>query len=88
MSEYTNIFHTLRSKLGIKDYERHLVLKYHSGIHRYIQIEMQSKSVYISWTSPHYAFLINMQSKSSRNSSSGVSGSSGFENMPQQKHGK
>jgi hypothetical protein len=37
VSEYTNIFHTLRSKLGIKDSERHLVLKYHSGLHRYIQ---------------------------------------------------
>jgi hypothetical protein len=37
VSEYTNIFHTLRSKLGIKDSERHLVLKYRSGLHRYIQ---------------------------------------------------
>jgi hypothetical protein len=35
--EYTNIFHTLCSKLGIKDSERHLVFKYHSGLHRYIQ---------------------------------------------------
>jgi hypothetical protein len=35
--EYTNIFHTLHSKLGIKDSERHLVLKYHSGLQRYIQ---------------------------------------------------
>ena len=38
--EYTNIFHTLRSKLGIRDCERHLVLKYRSGLHRYIQSEM------------------------------------------------
>ena len=26
--EFTNIFHTLRTKLGIKDSEQHLVLKY------------------------------------------------------------
>jgi hypothetical protein len=34
--KYTNIIHTLHSNLGIKDSKRHLVLKYHSGIHRYI----------------------------------------------------
>jgi hypothetical protein len=34
---FTNIFHTLRTKLGIKDSERHLVLKYHGCLHRYIQ---------------------------------------------------
>jgi hypothetical protein len=35
--EFTNVFHTLRTKMGIKYYERHLVLKYHRGLHRYIQ---------------------------------------------------
>jgi hypothetical protein len=39
--DFTNIFHTLRTKLGIKDYELHLVLKYHGYLHRYIQIEME-----------------------------------------------
>jgi hypothetical protein len=34
--EFTNVFHTLCTKLGIKEYERHLVLKYHNGLHRYI----------------------------------------------------
>jgi hypothetical protein len=38
--DYTNIFHTLHSKLGIKDSEWHLVLKYRNGLHRYIQTEM------------------------------------------------
>jgi hypothetical protein len=38
--DFTNTFHTLRIKLGIKDSERHLVLKYHGALHRYIQIEM------------------------------------------------
>jgi hypothetical protein len=39
--EFTNIFHTLRTKMGIKDSERHMVLKYHGGLHRYIQAEMK-----------------------------------------------
>jgi hypothetical protein len=34
---FTNIFHTLCTKLGIKDSERHLVLKYCGCLHRYIQ---------------------------------------------------
>jgi hypothetical protein len=34
---FTNIFHTLRTKLVIKDSKRHLVLKYHGCMHRYIQ---------------------------------------------------
>jgi hypothetical protein len=38
--DFTNIFHTMRTKLGIKDSERHLVLKYHGCLHRYIQTEM------------------------------------------------
>ena len=36
VSEYTNNFHTLRTKLGIKDFEHHLILKYRSVLHRYI----------------------------------------------------
>ena len=32
--ELTNLFHTLRTKLGIKDSEKHLVLKYRSCLHR------------------------------------------------------
>jgi hypothetical protein len=35
--DFTNIFHTLHTKLGIKDSEHHLVLKYHDCFHRYIQ---------------------------------------------------
>ena len=38
--EFTNTFHTLRTKLGIKDSERHLVLKYRGALHRYILTEM------------------------------------------------
>jgi hypothetical protein len=38
--EFINTFHTLGTKLGIKCYERHLVLKYRGALHRYIQTEM------------------------------------------------
>jgi hypothetical protein len=38
--DFTNIFHTVRTKLGIKDSERYLVLKYRSCMHRYIQTKM------------------------------------------------
>jgi hypothetical protein len=40
VKENTNTFHTLRSNMGIKDSERHLVLKYLSGLHKYIQTKM------------------------------------------------
>jgi hypothetical protein len=39
--EFRNIFHTLSTKLGIKDFERHLVLKYRDGLHKYIQEKME-----------------------------------------------
>jgi hypothetical protein len=39
--DFTNIFHTLRTKLGIKDSERHLVIKYRGALYRYIQTEME-----------------------------------------------
>jgi hypothetical protein len=38
--EFTNTFHTLCTKIGIKESKRHLVLKYHGDLHRYIQTEM------------------------------------------------
>ena len=37
---YTNKFHTLHTKLSIKYSERHLILKYRSGLHRYIRTKM------------------------------------------------
>ena len=39
--EITKIFHTLRTQLGIKDFELHLVLKYDGYLHKYIQEEME-----------------------------------------------
>jgi hypothetical protein len=39
--EFTNTFHTLRTKMCIKDSEQHLVLKYSGALHRYIQTKME-----------------------------------------------
>jgi hypothetical protein len=38
--DFSNIFHILCTKLGIKDSENHLVLKYRGCLHRYIQTKM------------------------------------------------
>jgi len=38
MPEYSNIFHTLCTKMRIKDSQRYPILKYHGGLQRYIQI--------------------------------------------------
>jgi hypothetical protein len=35
--DFTNIFHALWTKLGIKESHHHLVVKYRSCLHRYIQ---------------------------------------------------
>jgi hypothetical protein len=67
VSEYTNIFHTLRSKLGIKDSKRHLVLKYCSGLQRYIQTKMDFLDISSLGVAYRYAVKIekkfNQQSK-------------------------
>ena len=39
--DFTNTFHTLCTKMGIKYSKWHLVLKYHGDLHRYIQTEME-----------------------------------------------
>jgi hypothetical protein len=58
MLEFTNTFHTLRNKLGIKDSERHLVLKYHGALHRYIQTEMDLLNISSLGDAYRYAFKI------------------------------
>jgi len=40
VSKFTNTFNTLCTKIGIKDSEQHMVLKYYGALHIYIQIEM------------------------------------------------
>jgi hypothetical protein len=61
--EYTNIFHTLRSKLGIKDSERHLGLKYCSGLHKYIQTKMDFIDIPSLGAAYRYAVKIEQKFK-------------------------
>ena len=61
--ELTNLFHTLRTKLGIKDSEKHLVLKYHSFLHRYIQEEMEFLDISSFGTTYWYAAKIEQKFK-------------------------
>ena len=58
VSKYTNNFHTLRKKLCIKDSERHLILKYRSGLHWYIRTEMDFLDISSLGYAYQYAFKI------------------------------
>jgi hypothetical protein len=71
--EFTNTFHTLCTKLGIKDSERHLVLKYRGAL------QDTSRLKWIFWTSHHLVLLIDMLLKSRRNLSTRTNGSSGLQ---------
>jgi hypothetical protein len=59
--EFTNTFHTLHTKLGIKDSERHLVLKYRGALHKYIQIEMDFLD--ISSLGVAYRYVVKIEQK-------------------------
>jgi hypothetical protein len=59
--EFTNTFHTLRTKLGIKYSKRHLVLKYHGALHRYIQTEMNFLD--ISSLGVAYRYVVKIEKK-------------------------
>eukprot|EP00253_Pinus_taeda_P035110 PITA_35110 len=59
--EFTNIFHTLRTKLGIKDTEQHLVLKYRGCLHKYIQEEIEFLN--ISSLGMAYRYAIKVEQK-------------------------
>jgi hypothetical protein len=61
MPEFTNIFHTLSTKLGIKYSERHIVLKYRDVLHRYIQAEMDFLD--ISSLGVAYRYVIKIEQK-------------------------
>jgi hypothetical protein len=58
-----NNFHTLRMKLIIKDFKRHLVLKYCSGLHRYIHIEMEFLDILSLGAAYRYAVKIEQKLK-------------------------
>jgi hypothetical protein len=57
----TNIFHTLRTKMGINDSKQHLVLKYHDGIHIYNQYGMEFLD--ISSLGAAYRYVIKIEQK-------------------------
>jgi hypothetical protein len=59
--KFTNTFHTLCTKLGIKDSKRHLVLKYHGALHRYIQNEMDFLD--ISSLGVAYRYVVKIEKK-------------------------
>jgi hypothetical protein len=59
--DFTNIFHTLCTKLGIKDSEQHMVLKYRCSLHRYIQTEMEFLD--ISSLGAAYQYVVKIEQK-------------------------
>jgi hypothetical protein len=61
MSEFTNTFHTLHTKLGIKDSKQHLVLKYCGVLHRYIQTEIGF--INISSLGVVYRYVVKIEQK-------------------------
>jgi hypothetical protein len=58
---FTNIFDTLRTKLGIKYSESHLVLKYSGCFHRYIQTEMEFVDIASLGTT--YRYIVKIKQK-------------------------
>jgi hypothetical protein len=63
---FTNIFHTLRTKLGIEYSERHLVLKYRDCLHQYIQTEMEFLDIISLGMAYIYAVKVEQKFKKNR----------------------
>ena len=82
MSKFTNVFHTLRTKLGIKDSERNLALKYRGSLHKYIQPEMEFLD--ISSLGVAYRYVVKIEQKFKQRNKQ----SSGYANASQQKIGR
>jgi hypothetical protein len=59
--EFTNTLYTLCTKLGIKDSERNLALKYCGALHRYIQTEMDLLD--ISSLGVSYRYVVKIEHK-------------------------
>jgi hypothetical protein len=64
--EMTNLFHTLRTKLGIKDSKKNLVLKYRNCLHRYIQEEMEFLDISLLGTTYRYGAKIEKKFKQNK----------------------
>jgi hypothetical protein len=63
MPNFTNTFHTLCTKLGIKHSERHLVIKYHGDIQIYMQTEMDFLDISSLGVAYRYAVKIKQKFK-------------------------
>ena len=63
MHELKNLFHTMHTKLGIKDSEKHLVLKYRRCLHKHIQEEMEFLDITSLGTAYRYAAKIEQKFK-------------------------
>ena len=61
VQDYTNTFHALSAKLGIEDSEKHRILKYRSGLHRYIQTEMEFLNIETLAAAYKYATKIELK---------------------------
>jgi hypothetical protein len=61
--DFTNIFHTLHTKLVIKHSERHLVQKYRGALHRYIQTKMEFLDISSLGVAYRYAVKIEQKLK-------------------------
>jgi hypothetical protein len=61
VSEFTNTFHTLRTKMGIQDSKKNLVIKYYGSLHKYIQIEMEFLD--ISSLGAAYQYVVKIEEK-------------------------
>ena len=63
VSEFTNTFHTLRTKLGINYTERNLVLKYRGCLQKYIEDEMEFLDISSLGTAYRYDVKIEQKFK-------------------------
>ena len=59
----TNLFHALHTNFGIKDSEKHLVLKYYSFLHKYIPEEMEFLDISSLGTTYWYATKLEQKFK-------------------------
>ena len=82
VSKFTNVFHTLRSKLGIKDFDQNLSLKYCGFMQKYLQKEMVFLD--ISSLGAAYWYVVKIEKKFKQRNKK----SFGYANASQQKMGR
>ena len=63
MPELKTIFHTLRTKLGIKNSEQNMIINYQGCLHKYIQDEMEFLDISSLGVTYRYAIKIEQKLK-------------------------